>query len=405
MKFLKKIFNNCKRNKKNNDVVSCNLAYASSLQQQVQKDKKNYLYIDWPFGNYVFDEMEKANYENINLIKFSQLEFLNLENRSALKRISDQKSKEAEEAYLSLFKQLNIDGVLFTHDWHVSFRVLIEALKKEGIKTICIVHEGVFQNENLFYDSQKPICDLVLCWGELHKKIFTSRGYDEDKIFAVGSIKLNGYKKFKPTISKNEMFNKLNLDINNKTILYCCQLCDNQWGDQDNALKEQRRLIKDLIDISQENNYNLIVRNAPAQPRFILPDDFMKQFNGIKNVVFEGQDLSNMAKSSYLTKSSDNLYYSDIIVGMNTTMQIEGTLLHKPAIVAAYFDFDPKWHHELGLPICYNFEQLQDTINKFIDNKSGLIQEEKRNSFYKDYGFEEDLGYDPIKNIEEFISK
>lgn len=374
-----------------------------NIKKQIVSGKKNYLYIDWPFGGYIFEEMLKANYQNINLIKLSLMDLFSVDNKQQLNRITKHYPKKMFDFYVKSFKKINIDGLLLTHDWPKTFQVIIKAFNKLQIKTICIVHEGVFQNEDIFYDSQKPISDLVLCWGELHKNIFIKRGYSKDAIIPVGSIKLNSYKHFSPKISKEDMFSKLNIDVNKKTILYCCQLCDNQWGNQDFALLKQREVIMDLVKISQNNNYNLIIRNAPANPSLILPKEFIKKLENFSNVCVDGFDLTESQKSTYITNSSDNLFYSNIIVGMNTTMQLEASILNKPSIVVAYFDFDPKWHTELGLPICKNFAELEVVINNSIDIKHNLINQDKKEMFYKNYGFNDNLNFCPLETIEEIL--
>lgn len=380
-----------------------NKKYLSQILKQIDKKKKNYLYYEWPFGGYVFDEMKNANYKGINLIGFSLFKLFDIENRSKLKKFVLNNFDEIEKLIIKSFKNKNIKAFLVTHDWHVLHENVINCFKKALIPSVCIIHEGVFQSKNDYYESKPPISDKTLVWGELLKSIFIERGYDSKNIEIVGSIKLNNYKYFQPKLPKSKFFESLSLDINKKTILYCCQLCDNQWGNQDYALSKQVDTIRALVDIAKNNDFNLIIRNAPASPKKILPKDFCSELDLHDFVAIDGKDFTNEKNSTYTTTAGDCIYYSDIIVGMNTTMQLEASILDKPAIVAQFFDFVPKWHNELGLPLCVNPQELEQSIKQNIFISGSLIQNNKKLKFYDEYGFYPDKNYNPLKHIEEFL--
>ena len=370
---------------------------------QIDKSKRNFLYFEWPFGSYIFDEIKKTHFENINLIKFSLFDIFELDNRDDLFIFWNKYKKQIFKELNQFVSKIHIDGFLVTYDWLPIVQDLIRIFSEHNIPTINIVHEGVFQDRKLYYAEQAPISDLTLVWGELQKQIFLERGYPEEKIKVIGSIKLNSYKDYIPKITREQFFKILNLNPNKKTILYCCQLCDNQWGNQNFALEKQRIIIDDLINIANHNGFNLIVRNAPAHPSMIIPQDFKNKYIDNINIKFEGLDIDNRNSSSYLTEPSDNIYYSDIVVGMNTTMQLEASILAKPAIVAHYFNFDPKWHKELGLPIVTNKEQLANCIINNIDKKTNLIDKTMQDNFYTEYGFNPNLEFNPINNLEDIL--
>lgn len=374
-----------------------------NLLKQIDKKKQNYLYLDWYFGKYVFDEMINATYQQINLIKFPLLDLFGVANRFILWNQWGYNRIYIRKKLTNSLKNKQIKALLVTADWPYAFDDLIDIFKKMNIPTYCIIHEGVFQNETIYYNSQKPISDKVMTWGELTKQIFIQRGYPEKNIYSVGSIKLNKYKFFKPTVTRNDFFEIIKLDNTKKTILYCCQLCDFQWGDQNYALIKQREIISDLAAIAKNNNYNLIIRNAPAEPAKILPPDFIKQYSNMQYIFIDGCDVDNSFKSFYKTNPDDSIFYSDIIIGMNTTMQLEASISNKPALVVKYFDFLDKWHKELGLPICSDKDELTQIINKYIGCNKNLIAEDAKLNFYKNYGYYPDKEFNPLNNIEKIL--
>ena len=103
--------------------------------------------------------------------------------------------------------------------------------------------------------------------------------------------------------------------------------------------KDERDPLLRANEAAEECNYNLIVRNGPAFPRTILSDSIVETIKSSNNCIVDGENANNTT-TKYITEPGDSIYYSDIIVGMNTTMQLEASLLNKPAIVAGFFDFN-----------------------------------------------------------------
>jgi len=368
-------------------------------------NKINCWYLDWHSGMYVFDEMLEHLDNGIELRKFSILDFMNIgvNERHRLHQfvIEDLSKIFSKIKWSFLINRHRIDAFLVTHDWLPWQREFVKFLQTIGIPVILILHEGVFQNEDRYYEGNAPIADMALVWGELHKRIFQERGYRQDNIHVIGSIKLSGYKDFSPSIMRTEFFQLTNLAPYKNTITYCAQICDNQWGNQKYALKRQRKVISDLINIACTKDYNLVIRHSPSRPIKAIPPDFVAAHSLLPNVHFEGKDVGGV--SSYSISASDNIFYSDLIVGMNTTMQLEASLLNRPAIIARYFDFDPKWNTELGLPIASNFTELENLIATHLSSKS-LILTEKYEQFCCNYGFNSAPEFDPVKNIYDILT-
>ena len=362
--------------------------------------RRNFLYFDWHSGAYVFEDLLEARYKHINLIKFSLFDIFNQSYRWALVHSFNNDKERYISIIAEMILRLQPDGLLVTHDWLPFHVEIINIFKEYKIPVILILHEGVFQNVDKYYSATIPISDKALVWGELHKNIFIERGYPEEKIRVVGSIKLNKYKLFKPFLSRDDFFKTCGLDKDRKTIIYCCQLCDGQWGDQEYALSHQRGIIDDVIKIACRHNYNIIIRNTLASPNLVLPQSFLKTYETCKNVFIDGEDVDSIEKSIYKVNAEDSLYHCDLVIGLNTTMQLEASLLNKPAIVARYFDFDPKWQREIGLPTAENYTELEGSIVEYINCKHSLISPGKISEFCKNYGYSDDMEYSPLKNVE-----
>jgi capsular polysaccharide export protein len=274
------------------DISSANMRWLVLKDLKItQRQKKTYLYFDWPFGGYIWEELLKAQYKDIDFTKFSLFDIFNIDNRwDFIQQFNDNKEKY-RNVIIETIKQLQPDGLLVTYDWLPFMIEIINIFKEQNIPVVMILHEGVFQDTDLYYDGVVPISDKTLVWGELHKEIFIERGYPKEKISIVGSIKLDNYKAFKASLSRDDFFNICGLDEEKKTIMYCCQFCDKQYGDQEYALLKQIYIINDLRKIAEKYDYNLIIRNSPAYPNKVLPPIFLEDFKMCKNVSESSLDV------------------------------------------------------------------------------------------------------------------
>jgi len=364
---------------------------------------KRYAYFDWPFGNYIFKALDEYNSKEVQFVKFSLFEILKIQNRWALQSYFYKNKSFCEEIICEFIERARPEALIVNFDWLKFCSDVIRVFHLMEVPVILILHEGVFQNENIYYDSKAPIADKALVWGELHKRIFEKRGYPSENISVVGSVKLNQYKNFQPSISREEFFRETNLNENQRTILYACQLCDCQWGDQKFALQKQLEQITDIAKVAKNNHWNLIVRNSTTRPDEILPVQFVEALRNEKDIFVDGEDIDNTFKSVYRVSAEDSIWYSDLVIGMNTTMQLEASLLNKPAGIVKYFDFDPKWNRELGLPVAENYSELEGLIGNTINLKHSLISADKKDNFCKEYGYSDDLKYSSLANIEKFL--
>lgn len=397
MRFLRNILKRKTRQHNQEDVLIENLCRGV----RIKKTKGKFLYLDWPFGGYVFDEL-KGGQNRIELIKFSLFDVFKIDDR---RLISVAYAHDLEKYcqtivdYIKVNYTDGIQGFLISHDWLNVHQVIVKIFQQLDIPTILLTHEGVFQNRTIFYESKAPISDLALVWGELHKEIFVERGFPANKIYPVGSIKLNNMKNFSCDLSREEFFQKTGLDAHKKTIIYCCQLCDAQWGCQETALYYQRKQIEDIVSICLKKGYNCIIRNSPAHPAMVMSPEFIDCLQKNKNVFVDGYDLDGIAKSRYQVSIGDSIFYSDLVIGMNTTVQLEAVLIQKPTMIVRYFDFDAVWQRELGLEVASDHHTLENLIEKLIVKDVFSIPAGFQKKFNTDYGYSDDPEFSPINNI------
>ncbi|MYL30765.1 hypothetical protein GLW03_13190 [Halobacillus halophilus] len=267
---------------------------------------------------------------------------------------------------------MGVDGVAVTLDWIAPIYIFIEACKELGIPTFLIPHESVFAKMDMYYldvvtGIDCPVSDYVLAWGNIQKDIFASRGYDESRIINVGTPKFDVNKNYQPAITKEEFFSSIKFDVNKKTMLFVMQPLDSQYHEED-ARFAQNKIIKDLVKISESNDYQLILRLPPALGDKLIDKPMLEKLLSMSHVYLEGLDNTPIAPQ-------DSILHADIILSINSTMLFEAALLNQPSLAIKYIDFDLFWE-KAGLPAVYSFNELENKITELIHSGENSLTDE-----------------------------
>lgn len=294
-------------------------------------------------------------------------------------------------------RRSKIKAVVFSMDWNSTMRIICSACKELEIKTILIPHEGVFADRNEYYKDQAtktnvPISDFIMCWGDLHRDIFIERGYPEERITPVGSVKLSNYFDYEPEIPRNIFFKIYGLDENIKTILYACQPLDSQF-DMSKARESQNNAISDLARYCINNSIQLIIRLPPSNDA-ILDSDNRNTILSSPLIVTDGLP--------YLTSPEESIMHTDLVMSVNSTMLFESLLLDKPAISTKYVEFDQIWD-EVNIPTCKNEVEMNKLVSIALLTPNEILRGidfNRAEYLFSNGGF----GSQTIDNIVKFLS-
>ena len=264
----------------------------------------------------------------------------------------------------------DIKGFVFTFDYTLLQREIIKLCAKLNILTILIPHESVFLNRNKYYyypltEVNSPRCDYVLCWGQLQKDIFVSRGYPEERIKIVGAPKFDRHYHFHAKLSREEFCTQAKLNPKQKIILYAAQTLDFQVN-QKKALQLQQSLIKQLIHYATKNQCGFVLRCPPTQVQ-ILSTSVVKEMH-TAGFFIDGLD------SHYCFEVEEAIYHAEVLVSINSTMLFEAVLMGTPSISVKYFDFEEYWK-EAGIPYAHDKTELIHLLNECLrPEKSKVVK-------------------------------
>lgn len=330
--------------------------------RQVRTEKPVFLYVSWiiEHTNLLLEKLQSDEYE---LIEFDFSNDINLNRRDILHFARNNPVLYRKMVLKKLVQVRHlVDGFIFTFDWSPVMRIISSACEELGIKRVLIPHESVFVDRTKYYwditsMASMPNADIVLAWGQLQKEIFIERGYPSKNIIVTGTPKLDKYKNYSPSISRDQFCGLYGLDPAKKTILFASQPLDSQL-DKKLALTQQRLVINDLMEIINENNYQLIIRCPPSKDN-ILNLDLVRRIYSQNNVAVDDANC-------YLVGPEEALYHSDLVVSINSTMLFEGVLMGRPALSMKYIDFEQIWEN-VGIPVVKNIDQLRDQVSFIIN--------------------------------------
>lgn len=367
--YKKSINNNDKPEFKNSITNSLNILRP---EYDFEENKEAYLYLPWikSHGDAVIESINKS--EKFKIYPLEIFEGSSESNRKSISRISRENPVQYRKfllSHLAIIKN-DIEGIIFTFDWHPAMRILVDVCKDLGIKTILVLHESVFLSQEKYYmyklgdiEINLPKCDHVITWGELQKNIFMERGLNENKIQVLGAPKFDIYHQYKSLTSREDFCMIYGLDPKKDILLYALQPMDIQV-DQGYALQRQNQALLDIIEYCERNDSQLIMREPPSNNKNTI-------FKRTRDKVEYDERLVIDKSGSYLMPVAENLYHANLLLSVNSTLILEALLSDTPAVSTKYFDFIQLWDG-IRIPVAHDKDELCYEIDKALSSNDAL---------------------------------
>jgi CDP-glycerol glycerophosphotransferase (TagB/SpsB family) len=210
-----------------------------------------------------------------------------------------------------------ITGTSYTSKIELRF---IKAAKELNIKTYSYIDHYTNFKERFLLNENYNYPDNIILIDDKAEKIAKKNELDKfSKLLVMKNFYLDFLQQWEPFVSKIFLKNKLNISENDKIILFAPDPLSNINGKENYKFDE-----KDVLDIVINSlkkmkiiNYKLIIKLHPNQNRGYL--------------------LSNIANTDYVVfenniSSIDLIYFSDIIIGMFSSILIEAKVFKKTII-------------------------------------------------------------------------
>lgn len=283
--------------------------------------------------------------------------------------------------YRVLLKKINPDLLVLSSHGAFGFdRYVAYAAKDEKIKiaTIILSWDNITSQTYPAY-----FADYVVAWTELMKKdIIKLIDYNADQIIVGGSAYFDNYYNKLNLPNKVDFFQRNNLDLNKKLIFFATR-SPNTYPWHPNIAKTIAEALKNNKELS---GCQLLIRPHPIHFRKdengnMIFQEVLNQYDTIArqydNVVINLPDVyqnSNafLMKPEDATILRDLLSYSDVMVNIFSTMNIEAAILNIPTINVCYEYNEPMYKFNLDNPRFNIFSDAKETHNQRIVDSGGV---------------------------------
>lgn len=336
------------------------------LQQALVSEQPLFLYVPWiaEHGDALIRKLQSECY------LLSPLDFVrDIQLRGRRKEVLRFAYTYPDVYRRMLMKRLiplrgRIAGVILTFDWAPAMRIISIVCRDLGIPTILVPHESVFIDRDKYYrdiraKSSVPSTDVVLGWGELQKSIFCGRGYPSERFLSVGTPKFDIYASGSTSLTREEFCHAVGLDAGKKLVLFATQNLDSQI-DTILARDAQRKSIKDIVELLEENGAQLIIRLPPSKEDVLGPE--------LRSFLEGREDVFIDEAHCYILPPDEMVILSDIVVSINSTMLLEAVLAGKPSLSVKYVEFEQIWR-DAGIPSASSRSDLEVMLPQLLSGE------------------------------------
>jgi hypothetical protein len=261
-----------------------------------------------------------------------------------------------------------VAGFIVSFDWHPVMREIVYACRSLGIPTFLVPHESVFIDEDRYYVARNgagvPATDYALVWGEMQRRIFTTRGYPDERVLVTGSPKFDIFYDYRPLLDREGFAAVYGLDPSRPIVLFAGQPLDSQVDSQRYAIQRQSEAIGDLLDVAEDMGVQVVVRQPPAR-KVILAADQKARIEASTGFAIDGP-------VKFSLPPEEAIYHSAAILSVNSTMLFEAVLMGRPSISMPYFDFEQIWR-KLDIARAPNAETLTRLLGEALETGKPMV--------------------------------
>jgi len=337
------------------------------LRSKINGDKPVFLYFPWiaEHGDTLIARIEGGDDYTLGALDFVRGIDNNDTRRNVLRF-----ARENPQLYRQMIARRlvplrgRVKGVIFTFDWAPVMRLIASVCEELDIPRILIPHESVFVDRDKYYWDPKakasvPVADVILGWGDLQREIFLERGYPAERFISVGAPKFDTYKNYKQQLTRKQFCRLFGLNPARKIVTFASQPLDSQL-DMTVARTSQRLAISDLLDFSEANDSQLIVRLPPSKDD-ILGEELRKRMLASAHGAIDDAVC-------YLVSPEEALFHADVVTSVNSTMLFEGVLLGRPALSMKYVEFSQIWE-KAGIPAVKSRSELDPVLSHMLSGE------------------------------------
>jgi len=234
-----------------------------------------------------------------------------------------------EEMLRAHLRAVRPDVLVVCQDWHPLSRQPVIVARRLGITTACVLGEGFFIEESEYYWAETPISDFMLVWGNLHREVFTRRGYPPDRLRVTGPARMDLYVGFRPELSRAGLLLALNWhgDPTVPIVTFATQ----PFGDQGDVVRlnaGKRSTLDALARAARRLGFLLLVKVHPLEDG----RDGSVDYEAYQAQNADCVRVTNLGAHQEKIDIHTAIHHSDVWCAFSSSTLLEARLMNRPAI-------------------------------------------------------------------------
>ena len=275
-----------------------------------------------------------------------------------------------------ILQELKPNKLFCSHQRGLQCATVFAAAKDLSVETTTVIYSW----DNLPKARMALRADNYLVWSEYMKaemKLYYPE-IQQLKVYITGTPQFECYENPKNIISKEDFYNRYDLDLTKKIICYS--------GDDVLTSPDDPEYLEDIateiIKAGLDSEYQILLRRCPVD----LSGRFDTIIHKYSNLIKEAPPLWFFKKATdwsmvYPSREDVSLlvsttYYSDVVVNVGSTMAFDFAMFDKPCVFINY-DQKKKINTNWSTKIIYQFQHFRSMPNSnavfWLDSKAEII--------------------------------
>lgn len=286
-----------------------------------------------------------------------------------------------------LFQNSKPKAVFLTYETGPIALAIINACKKNGIKTISMQHGIIAKNWKYYtvnpLETQSrfgfPIPDKMLLYGNFSKNILLENHFPQDRLEVFGNPEFFNLELKKKILTQSNLRKKYGIKHNQKIILFTPIVLEKEYDESEKKLDYNLRIWEHLLqNFKNDPNFHIFLKPHPGENH----NSYEKILENVNcnnaNIIFDN--------------ILEIISISDIVITMFSSIIVDALSLDKYVLEINYQNvIDPIEFSKMGKIMQSNVENITSNVKQIFDDSknTNLILQDSQKIIKEIYGIPE----------------
>ena len=298
-----------------------------------------------------------------------------------------------------LFQNSKPKAVFLTYETGPIALAIINACKKNGIKTISMQHGIIAKNWKYYtvnpLETQSrfgfPIPDKMLLYGNFSKNILLENHFPQDRLEVFGNPEFFNLELKKKILTQSNLRKKYGIKDNQKIILFTPIVLEKEYDESEKELDNNLRIWEHLLqNFKNDPNFHIFLKPHPGEN----DNSYRKTLENVDcnnaNIIFDN--------------ILEIISISDVVITMFSSIIVDALSLGKYVLEINYPNvIDPIEFNKMGKIMQSNVENITSNVKQIFNNSKNTnsIFQDSQKIIKEIYGIPEQ---NPSKILTDFFN-